>query len=309
MSLIVNDPLTMIFETSNSFSQLSDHATTPESEISFSYPVATSSPTRQLPDKDTRKRKDLPIRKVVMNCQSIKTSGKPAQLLNLISSLQADVIIGSESWLNPGIKSLEIFPDNFKCFQRGSRDRPNGAGGGVFLLVSQELESSEPEELRVGSGTDCEVAWAKVKVKGSGDLYIRSFYRPPDKTSPDYLQRLQSRLSRIPTDKGAHLWIGGDFNLHDINWEEETVLPYATSATVSNQMLTLAKDHYLDQMITEPTRITKTAANTLELFFTSNPTLINKVETIPGISDHEAVFIESSLRPMKVKIPPRKVFQ
>ena len=55
-------------------------------------------------------------------------------------------------------------------------------------------------------------------------------------------------------------------------------------------MLTLAKDFYLDQMITEPTRITETTANTLELFYTSNPTLINKVETIPGTSDHEAVF-------------------
>ena len=101
----------------------------------------------------------------------------------------------------------------------------------------------------------------------------------------------------------------GDLDLPDINWEEETVLPYATSATVSNQMLTLTKDFYLDQMITEPTRITETTVNTLELFFTSNFTLINKVEIIPGISDHEAVFIESSLCPMKVKIPPRKVFQ
>ena len=47
----------------------------------------------------------------------------------------------------------------------------------------------------------------------------------------------------------------------------------------------------------------------MEIIFTTNVTLINKVETIPGISDHEAVFIESSLRPMKVKTPPRKVFQ
>ena len=81
-----------------------------------------------------------------------------------MSSLQADVIIYSESWLNPGIKSSEIFTDNFKCFRR---DRPNGAGGGVFLLVSQQFESSEPEELRVDSGTDCEVVWAKVKVNTS----------------------------------------------------------------------------------------------------------------------------------------------
>ena len=119
-----------------------------------------------------------------------------------------------------------------------SRIKANAAY--IQVLVSQEFESSEPEELSVDSGTDCKVVWARVKVKGSSDLYIGSFYRPPDKTSPDYLQHPQSMLTRIPTDKGSHLWIGGDFNLSDINWKEETVLQYATSATVSNLMLTLA---------------------------------------------------------------------
>ena len=279
---------TTIFETSNHFSQLSDPASTSESEISFNYPVATSSPTRRPPDKDTRKRKDLLLRIVVLNCQSIKASGKPAQLMNLISSLQADVIIGSESWLNSGIKSSEIFPDNFKCYRR---DRPDRAHGGVFLLVSQEYDSSEPEELKIDDSIVCEVVWAKIKVKGSSDLYIGSFFRAPDKTKPDYLEHLQSLLTRIPTDKGAHLWIGGDFNLPNINWDDESVLQYATCSSVSKQLLNLAKDSYLDQMVTQPTRITETTANTLDLFFTSKATLINKVETIPGISDHEAVFI------------------
>ena len=177
------------------------------------------------------------------------------------------------------------------------------------MLVSQEYDSSEPEELKIDDSIDCEVVWAKIKIRGSSDLYIGSFYRAPDKTKPDYLEHLQSKLARIPTDKGAHLWIGGDFNLPDINWDDESVLPYATCSSVSKQLLHLAKDAYLDQMVTQPTRITETTANTLDLFFTSNATLINKVETIPGISDHEAVFIESSLRPMKVKVSPRKVFQ
>ena len=35
-------------------------------------------------------------------------------------------------------------------------------------------------------------------------------------------------------DKGADLWIGGDFNLLDINWDEETVVQYDISASVSN---------------------------------------------------------------------------
>ena len=101
----------------------------------------------------------------------------------------------------------------------------------------------------------------------------------------------------------------GDFNLPDITWEEESVIPYATNSAVSNQLLTIVKDMYLDQVVTEPTRITETSSNTLKLFFTSNQALVNKVEVIPEVSDHEAVFIESSLRPMRVKTPPRKVFQ
>ena len=48
---------------------------------------------------------------------------------------------------------------------------------------------------------------------------------------------------------------------------------------------------------------------TLDLFFTSNQIFVNKVEVIPGVSGHGAVFIESSLQPMRVKTPPRKVFQ
>ena len=65
----------------------------------------------------------------------------------------------------------------------------------------------------------------------------------------------------------------------------------------------------LDQLILEPTRITETQANILDLFFTNNETLVNQVRIIPRISDHESVIIESSLRPMKNKILPYKVWQ
>ena len=65
----------------------------------------------------------------------------------------------------------------------------------------------------------------------------------------------------------------------------------------------------LDQLVLEPTRITETQANIRDLFFTNNETLVNQVRIIPGISDHESVFIESSLRPMKKQIPPHKVWQ
>lgn len=80
------------------------------SDISFSNPAATSSPTKNTQQHlQPQKRKDLPMRIVVVNCQSIKSDGKPSQLRNLVSSIQADIVIGTESWLNPTIRNAEVF--------------------------------------------------------------------------------------------------------------------------------------------------------------------------------------------------------
>jgi hypothetical protein len=62
----------------------------------------------------------------------------------------------------------------------------------------------------------------------------------------------------------------------------------------------------LEKMVRSPTHYTDPTEAILDLFLTNNGTLVNKVEVIPGISDHETVYIESSLR-LKIKKPPRKV--
>ena len=113
-------------------------------------------------------------------------------------------------------------------------------------------------------------------------------------------------MSKIPT--GAHTWIGGDFNLGDIDWTTESVKQYANKSGLCHQLLQISKDHFLDQMVLEPTRITEDTANILDLFFSNNQSLVNRVDIIPGISDHEVVYVESSLRPSRAITPPRKVF-
>ena len=60
-------------------------------------------------------------------------------------------------------------------------------------------------------------------------------------------------------------------------------------------------------MVSKHTYITEFSQSTLDLFFANNSTLIDKVEVIPGFSDHEVVYVESSLRPDKIKKPPRKI--
>lgn len=41
--------------------------------------------------------------------------------------------------------------------------------------------------------------------------------------------------------------------------------------------------------------------STLDLFFTTNNSLVKNVEVISGISDHEIMYIEASPRPRKLK--------
>ena len=75
-----------------------------------------------------------------------------------------------------------------------------------------------------------------------------------------------------------------------------------------NQLLDITADRFLQQLVNQPTRITETKENILDLFFCNNSSLVNTVEVIPGISDHEAVYIEASLRPHKTTQQPRTVF-
>ena len=66
---------------------------------------------------------------------------------------------------------------------------------------------------------------------------------------------------------------------------------------------------FLQQMVTEPTRITDNTENILDLFFTNSDSLVNQVKAIPGIGDHETVFIESSLKPFHNKSTSRTIFK
>ena len=320
---------TLLFETSNTFEPLT-HDTTIYPDLRFTSPQATSSSktttrvheavsvsSSTAPDNSTSpdffthpslndskeptivqrrqgKRNDILIRVLIVNCHSIVE--KRPQLENMLESTQADIVLGTESWLNSQHLSTAIF----KVYRK---DRVNRAGGGVFIMVSEKFISSEPEELKVDA--HCEIVWVHVQIPGATQLYIGSLYRPPDQNDPAYLDQLNTCLSRIPV--GAHTWLGGDFNLGDIDWETETVKSNPYKSGLCHQLLQISKDHFVDQLVLKPTRITEDTGNTLDLFFSNNQFLVNRVEVILGISDHKTVYVESSLRPAKMITPPRQV--
>ena len=62
-------------------------------------------------------------------------------------------------------------------------------------------------------------------------------------------------------------------------------------------------DNGLTQMICKPTP----ENNILDLFITNSPTLVDSVNVVPGIVDHQAVLAVVRLRPSIQKVKPRTV--
>ena len=74
---------------------------------------------------------------------------------------------------------------------------------------------------------------------------------------------------------------------------------------IQETLVDIVKDHSLTQLIEEPTR----HKNILDLTFTNVPSLIKSSTVIPGICDHDAIIIDSIIRPNYNTTKKRKVLQ
>ena len=70
-------------------------------------------------------------------------------------------------------------------------------------------------------------------------------------------------------------------------------------------MIGCSEDLGLEQMVQCPTR----GDNTLDLLFTTHPSLVEKIKPLPpiGKSDHDIVLCDTDIRPTRSKSPRRKV--
>jgi hypothetical protein len=72
-----------------------------------------------------------------VNCRSILN--KFLGFWNLVDIYNADVIIGTESWLREKFSNSEVFRDDYITFRRERNTR----GGGVFICVKDDIACAE----------------------------------------------------------------------------------------------------------------------------------------------------------------------
>ena len=128
------------------------------------------------------------------------------------------------------------------------------------------------------------------RFKKNKPLYLCSFCRPPDNsTTPmDVLNNSLSELgSNEPTTLSQIILGSEGFNFHwkpvmvTYNLAKHTLYGITTTQLFFDSI----NEHGLEQLVNIPTHNN----NILDLLFTPHPYLIANVQTIPGISDHEAV--------------------
>ena len=200
-----------------------------ESENSFNVLENTSSPGKPKLSSTPLKHKHIKSKSISclsLNCNSLKSLGKIASFNAILQEQNPDVVFACETKLSPNIASYSIFPKNFTIF----RNDRNENGGGVLLAFKNVLTVTVPAFLET---KEPEITWSLLKSDQGKSLYLCSFYIPETRVAMEYLGKLRASLCSIFSkhhSKTPLVYISGDFNLGDIDWEDKSTTNPATSS-------------------------------------------------------------------------------
>ena len=152
------------------------------------------------------------LKTLVINFCSIKN--KVADLAVCIGKYNPDIITGTETHLDSSVNSSELFPSNYSVIRK-DRNFDN-SNGGVLIAMKDDLIGTYRTDL----DTKCEIVWVAIKIQGSKDVTIGAFDRSPQfGDTYDYMNELHESINKIKRTNNEQIWLTGDFNLPDIDWD------------------------------------------------------------------------------------------
>ena len=156
-------------------------------------------------------------------------------------------------------------------------------------MVRADIVCNEQPQFK----TDCEILWVKIEITGVHPLFLCAFYRPKEENQ-DNLIELGKSIEKVKAKAKGNILILVDFNLPKLTWTDNipTLKPDCSLKPAYETFLDQIDDFSLTQMVTQPTR----QGNILDLFLTTNPTLIQQVNCQAGLSDHDMVIAYGALQ-------------
>ena len=142
----------------------------------------------------------------------------------------------------------------------------------------------------------------KIEIVGCKTLHICSYYRP-HLYDEESLNKLIESFNKMGSIQNGLVVVGGDFNFPGWDWIKCILKENTQHVNLHLQFSQALDDHSLVQLVEVPTRIN----NTFDFLLTNNPSLVNRLEVIPGISDHDIVFAELEISPCRKKQKLRSI--
>ena len=102
---------------------------------------------------------------------------------------------------------------------------------------------------------------------------------------------------RASNINNAIIVAGGDFNLSGWHWPTKTLKKGSPSPSIHREFMDDINDVGWEQMVQDPTR----GENYLDLFLTNHPNLVPRTEILPGLADHDGVYMEQQVQIVAAK--------
>ena len=213
------------------------------------------------------------------NANSLKN--KRSELEGKINETRPDIIGVTEVWMKEAYVIQGYHPPI-----RHDRAEDH-KGGGVLILVKEELEMVECTELNESPFE--ESVWCLVNLGKTKKVLIGNCYRSPNST-PQNNGHMFELLQKVRTVRANSLLIMGDFNFPSIKWEEGIV----TGPSVSDaaRFFDVAQDLFLYQHVNFSTWYREGCQpSILDLVFTDQEGMVDEllVGEPLGKSDHVTI--------------------
>ena len=128
----------------------------------------------------------------------------------------------------------------------------------------------------------------------------------PHRNAPDLDQLDKSILQLTENSREErHMILAGDFNCPDIDWHTHTTHSSGKDKQIQQSLVNITSSSHLTQLHHSPTRL----HHTLDLIFSTIPSLVKTSISVPGISDHDMIVTDADIRPQRSRPLAKKCYQ
>ena len=242
---------------------------------------------------------------ISMNVDTL--TNKLSELKFLINDINPDIIAVNEV-LPKNIKN-PIHKEEFSMEGYEMITHPNVAlnkGRGSITYIKNNIIN---KEIKLGPKFDDfeESIFTEIKLNKSDKLLCANIYRRGE-SNDENNKKLLKILKELKEKNYAYLAIMGDFNLKDINWEDQSC-PGNDLNDFNHKFIKCVQDCFLFQHITEPTRKRgQDTPSVLDLVFSNEENMIKDVEYLAplGRSDHSIIKFSIPCK-LEITIPKIKI--